>query len=277
MRSEHKSLTDNKTWSLVARPADKKILSGKWVYKLKKGPNGEILRHKARWVVRGFEQTEGIDYNETFASVVKPMSYKAIFAIAAALDLELEQMDVKTAFLYGNIDGEVYLEQPPEFDDGTGRVCKLNKALYGLKQAPRIWYQTLTTFLEGLGFYPLTSDVGIFVKGHTYIAVYVDDLLIAGPSKEEIQKLKNALSNRFQMTDLGPCNHYLGMAVTRDRRNRTIRLSQKGYIEKVLKDFGMCEAKPQYTPMKTDQIETPEDYEPNDEIKTCVVLQQVPG
>ncbi|KJZ70562.1 hypothetical protein HIM_10030 [Hirsutella minnesotensis 3608] len=160
------------------------------------------------------------------------------------------------------------MEQPPEFDDGTERVCKLNKALYGLKQAPRIWYQTLTTFLKDLGFYPLTSDVGIFVKGHTYIAVYVDDLLIAGPSKGEIQKLKDALSKRFQMTDLGPCSHYLGMTVTRDRRNRTIRLSQKGYIEKVLKDFGMCEAKPQYTPMTTDRIETPVDYEPTDEIKT---------
>ena len=157
---------------------------------------------------------EGIDYNETFASVVKPMSYKALFAIAAALDLDLEQMDVKTAFLYSNIDEEVYMEQPPEFDDSTRRVCKLNKALYRLKQAPRIWYQTFATFLEGLGFHPLTSDMGIFAKGHTYIAVYVDDLLIAGPSKEEIQELKNALSNRFQMTDLGPCSYYLGMAIT---------------------------------------------------------------
>ena len=192
MRSEHESLTDNETWSLVARPTDKRILSGKWIYKLKRGlSSGEVLRYKAHWVVRGFEQTEGTDYNETFASVVKPMSYK--FAIAAALDLELEQMDVKTAFLYGDIDGEVYVEQPPEFDDGTGLVCKLNKALYGLKQAPTIWYQTLATYLEALGFHPLTSDVGIFVKGHTYIAVYVGDLLIAGPSKEEIQELKNAL------------------------------------------------------------------------------------
>ncbi|KAJ6436310.1 Gag-Pol polyprotein [Purpureocillium lavendulum] len=193
------------------------------------------------------------------------MSYKAIFAIAAALDLELEQMDVKTAFLYGDIDEEVYMEQPPEFDDGTGRVCKLNKALYGLKQAPRIWYQTLAKFLESLGFYPLTSGVGIFVKGHTYIAVYVDDLLIAGPRTEEIQQLKTALGNRFQMTDLGPCSHYLGMVVTRDRKSRTIRLSQKAYIEKILKDFGMCEAKPQHTPMKTDQIEIPDNYEPTDE------------
>ncbi|KAG6998837.1 Retrovirus-related Pol polyprotein from transposon TNT [Fusarium oxysporum f. sp. conglutinans] len=98
-------------------------------------------------MVRGFEQQEGIDYNETFASVVKPMTYKAIFAIAAALDLELEQMDVKTAFLYGKIDEEIYVEQPVGFDDGTERVWKLRNALYGLKQSPRIWYQTLSLFL----------------------------------------------------------------------------------------------------------------------------------
>jgi len=268
MQSEHKSLTDNHTWSLMDRP-NRKVLTGKWTYRLKRGANGEILRHKARWVARGFEQTDGVDYSETFASVVKPMSYKAIFAIAAARDLELEQMDVKTAFLYGNIDEEVYIEQPPEFDNGTGRVCKLNKALYGLKQAPRIWYQTLATFLKDLGFHPLTSDVGVFAKEHTYIAVYVDDLLIAGPSKEEIQKLKKALSKRFDMTDLGPSSYYLGMTITRDRKNQTIRLSQKGYIEKILKDLGMCEAKPQHTPMKTDQIDkTPESYEPTPEIKT---------
>ena len=267
MQSEYDSLLTNKTWDLVPPPIGRKILSGRWVYKLKTGPNGEVLRHKARWVVRGFEQTEGIDYDETFASVVKPMSYKAIFAIAAALDLELEQMDVKTAFLYGYMQEDVYVEQPPEFDDGSGRVCKLNKALYGLKQAPRIWYQTLSTFLQGLGFHPLTSDVGVFAKGHTYIAVYVDDLLIAGPSKEEIQDLKDALKNRFEMTDLGPCSYYLGMTVSRDRKNRTIRLSQRGYLAKIIKDFGMCEAKPQYTPMKSQLEKAPEGYEPPEELK----------
>ena len=100
MALEYKSLADNKTWTLVTRPENRKVLRGKWVYKLKRGPEGEILRYKARWVVRGFEQEEGIDYGETFASVVKPISYKALFAIAAALDLDIEQMDVKTAFLY---------------------------------------------------------------------------------------------------------------------------------------------------------------------------------
>jgi hypothetical protein len=102
-------------------------------------------------VVRGFTQIEGIDYFETFASVVKPMSYKALFAIAAAYDLEIEQMDVTTAFLYGDIDTEVYVEQPHGYEDGTGRACLLKKALYGLKQSPRIWYQTLSSFLRGLG------------------------------------------------------------------------------------------------------------------------------
>src|SRR5438552_4024639 len=143
MKDENKSLLDNKTWTLVKPPKGRKILHGKWVYKLKRGPNGEILRWKACWVIRGFEQQEGIDYNETFASIVKPMSYKAMFAIAAALDLEIHQMDVKTAFLYGNVDEEIYVEQPMVFEDRTSRVCKLNKALYGLKQSPRIWYNTL--------------------------------------------------------------------------------------------------------------------------------------
>lgn len=118
MRSEHDSLTANQTWTFVPRPLHRKPLSGRWVYKLKTGASGEILRYKARWVIRGFEQREGIDYNETFLSVVKPMSYRALFAIAAAQDLEIEQMDVKTAFLYGEIDEEVYIEQPPGFKDG---------------------------------------------------------------------------------------------------------------------------------------------------------------
>ena len=190
------------------------------MYKHKRGLNGEILRYKSRWVVRGFEQREGLDYYETFASVVKPMSYKLLFAIAAANDLEIEQMDVKTAFLYGDIDTKIYVEQP----EGMGaigesyKVCKLNKALYGLKQSPRVWYFTLTAYLKTLGFEPLIADNCIFhdSKG-TYIAVFVDDLLMVGPSKANISIIKAKLSERFHMTDLGPCKYYLGMEVTRDR------------------------------------------------------------
>lgn len=155
MVEENESLNTNRTWDLVPRPSNRKVLRGKWVYKLKRGSLGEILRYKARWVVRGFEQLEGLDYHETFASVVKPMTYKAFFAIAAANDWEIEQMDVKTAFLYGDIDADIYVEQPDYLNDKSTRVCKLKKALYGLKQSPRVWYQTLANFLTTLGYAPL--------------------------------------------------------------------------------------------------------------------------
>ena len=268
MTTECDSLRKNKTWTLVERPADRKVLRGKWVYKLKRGPGGDIARWKARWVVRGFEQVEGLDYTETFASVVKPMSYKALFAIAAALDLEIEQMDVQTAFLYGQIDEEIYVEQPTGLEDGTNRVCKLNRALYGLKQSPRIWFQTLAQFLKTLGFEPLSADLGVFTNGLIFIAVYVDDLLIFGSSKGEIQKLKGALSKRFHMTDLGPCSYYLGMTIQRDRRKREIRLSQKGYIEKILRDFDMWDSNPVLTPMDTSKlVKAEEDYHCEEKLK----------
>ena len=261
MIDEIDSLMRNGTFIPVSLPPGKHTLQGKWVYKLKRGKDGEITRFKARFVVRGFEQKEGIDYHETFASVVKPMSYKMIFAIAAALDLELEQMDVKTAFLYGGVKEEIYVTQPQGFDDKSGRVFRLRKALYGLKQSPRIWYQTLSDFLEILGFKPLNADVGVFIRGTTYIAVYVDDLLIAGPDKEEIRQIKAALSEKFEMTDLGPCQYYLGMSVRRDRRNKAIFLSQRAYVEKVLREFDMWESKPVTTPLSTSKFQpVPDEY-----------------
>jgi hypothetical protein len=260
MVDEYDSLIENGTWTLVDPPPGRRILRGKWVYKIKRGSNGEILRYKARWVVRGFEQEQGLDYNETFASVVKPMSYKALFALAAAHDLELEQMDVKTAFLYGDIEEEIYVEQPPEVGDKhSGKVCRLNKALYGLKQSPRVWYNTLAAFLKKSGFEPLSPDFSVFHHNGTFIAAYVDDLLIIGPSKEEIQKVKDALNEEFQMTDLGPCQYYLGLRVRRDRRNRTIYLSQQGYLERVLKDFDMWESKPVATPLDNSRLHTAEE------------------
>ena len=125
MLEEVNSLKQNKTWGLVDPPKHRRVLSGTWVFKLKRGPHGEVLCHKSRWVVRGCTQENTIDYDETFASVVKPMSYKALFAIGAALDLEIEEMDVKTAFLYGHIDHEICVQQPHHTTDGTPRACKL--------------------------------------------------------------------------------------------------------------------------------------------------------
>ncbi|KAI1676237.1 RVT-2 domain containing protein [Pyrenophora tritici-repentis] len=218
VKEELASLEANHTWDLVEK-TNQHSLGGKWVFKIKRGPHGEVLRHKARWVVRGFEQQEGIDYQETFAAVVKPMSYKAIFAIAAAKDLEIHQMDVKTAFLYGDIDNEICVEPPEGLRGSKGKLCRLRKALYGLKQSPRIWYQTLTEFMKSL-----------------YVAIYVDDLLLAGPNLDEIQTLKSSLAKRFEMSDLGECQFYLGMKITRDRASRTLWLSQQGYLRKVLED-----------------------------------------
>jgi hypothetical protein len=254
MLEEVNSLNQNKTWELVDPPKDRRILSGKWVFKFKRGPHGEVIRHKSRWVVRGFTQEEGINYDETFASVVKPISYKALFAIRAALDLEIEQMDVKTAFLYGNIDHEIYVEQPHHMADGTSKVCKLRKALYGLKEAPRIWYPTLTNFLRNLGFEPITADLGIFVRSNIYIAVYVDDLLIVGPSIAEIKRIKRSLRNRFQMTDLGPCSCYLGISIQPGRQNRILYLSQEAYIDKVAHQFGVSDGAPVSTPIETSPL-----------------------
>ena len=135
------------------------------------------------------------------------MSYKALFAIAAAYDLEIEQMDVKTAFLYGDVDTDIFIHQPIGFDDGSGRVCKLNKALYGLKQSPRIWYRHLLNYLTALGYRPFTEDYSVFLHPelNIIIAVYVDDLLIVGLNSDNIAQLKVQLLDKFQMSDLGPC------------------------------------------------------------------------
>lgn len=273
MDDEVKSLRLNKTWRLKKRSSvssdGKRVLRGKWVFKIKRAADGSVQKYKARWVVRGFEQVEGSDYAETFAAVVKPMSYKALFAIAAAMDYEIEQMDVKTAFLYGSVDEQVYVEQPTGYEEDSDSVCLLDKALYGLKQSPRIWYETLTAFLRTLGFEALDADLSVFARDGMIIAIYVDDLLIAGPSKTDIIEVKRALSGRFQMSDLGPCTHYLGIFVRRDRASRSLYLSQRAYIEKFLKDLGVWDAKTAVTPLDSGRLpEAPEGYQAADALKT---------
>lgn len=234
IKEECDSLEENKTWTVVARPTHQRVLSGKYVFKIKTNSSGQPDRYKARWVARGFEQEYGVDFKETFASVVKPMSYRVLFAIACALNWQIDQMDVKTAFLYGKIDAEVYVELPPNLESKypANSVCKLNKALYGLKQAPKI-----CIFVHG--------------KERLVIGVYVDDLLIMGENREAIDRLKIKLQTRFKMTDLGPATYYLGIKLTRqwNQWGNKLCLSQKAYIKKILKDFKMEDANGVATPM----------------------------
>lgn len=253
-QAEFHSLNDiMHTWDLVERPKDKSVLKGRWVFKRKLGPHREVLKYKARWVARGDMQEASVDYEETFSSVVKSMAYKMMFNRAAVLDLEIEQMDVDVAFLNSTIDYEVYVEQPEGFEDGTGRVCKLNRTLYGLRQSPRAWYLTLKDFLHSYGLSVAATDNSVFFNEYIQVAVYVDDLLIFGADKAKVQHLKNALNGRFSMKDLGPVKWYLGITIERNRSERTIKLSQKAYLEKVLSRFNMLHCNADEIPMTVGQ------------------------
>ena len=258
MDNEHNSLLENETWTLV-RTEDMEpnhtSLSGKWVYKLKRDVNGNIIRYKSRWVVKGYLQQYGVDFEQTYASVVKPMAFRLLFAIAAHHDLDIEQLDVVTAFLYGVIDQLIYVQMPKGYEK-AGMICKLNKALYGLKQSPRLWYERLSEFLlTKLGLSKLHADHSIFpssagIRG-PIVTSFVDDLNIIGPKGSPmISEVKKQLNIAFKMVDMGLISHYLGLKVERNRDNRTIKLSQSTYIEKVLEKFHMQNAKTTTTPMK---------------------------
>ena len=263
------SLMQMGVWELVKRPKDQKVLRGRWVNRRKRNMDGEVVKYKSRWVVRGYEQREGVDFNETYAPTVKSMAYKLLFARIAALDLECDQVDINTAFLNGDIDTQVYVEQPEGFEDGTGRVCLLKKSLYGLKQAPRIWYRTLRTWLAQYGLKPCSVDSSIFYNDELQVAVYVDDMVLAG-SRKAIDDFKAAINNRFPITDIGPIQWFLGIKITRDRRNRTIYLSQEAAIDKIVTHWKLDQVSGNRTPMAigTKFQAAPEGYTAGMQLKT---------
>ena len=245
---------DNKTWVLINEtPKRRKILTDKWVYRCKRNINEKITRYKARWCVRGFEQLKSFNYHETFVSMIKPISYKTIFAIAAANNWNVEQMNVKTAFLYNYVNEKIYVKVPHDYTNPKSPrvICRLRKALYGLKQALRVWSDTLKEFLKQHNFLPLNADQSVFCDGKTIIAIYVNNLLITGPNTKTNKDIKTALSKRFQITDLGPMAHYLEMQLNKDRPQRILWLSQRAYLKKILKDHNFLNSKPMFTSMNT--------------------------
>ena len=244
------SLANNKTWDLVELPKSRKMVGCKWVYKLKKGADDTVPKYKARPVAKRFSQKAGIDFHEIFSPIVKLVSIRILLALVALYDLELEQLDVKTTFLHGDLEEKKFMEQPEGFVQNRNKrfVCKLKKSLYGLRQSPRQWYKKFDSFMVSQNFTRSEYDHCVYFKKlendmFIILVLYVDDILVASKSMFEISMLKAQLARTFDMKDLGAANQILGMQIHRDRKNGKLWLSQKKYVEKILQRFGMNKVK----------------------------------
>ncbi|KAE8698301.1 hypothetical protein F3Y22_tig00110599pilonHSYRG00009 [Hibiscus syriacus] len=254
MKDEMDSLMSNQTCELSELPPGKKTLHNKWIYRIKEEHDGS-KHYKARLVVKGFQQKEGIDYKEIFSPVVKLSTIRLVLKIVAAENLHLEQLDVKTAFLHGDLEEEIYMRQPEGFieADKKNLVCRLKKSLYSLKQAPRQWYKKFDNFMSSSGFTRCQADHCCYIKrfdnSFIILLLYVDDMLVAGSNMQEIINLKQKLSKQFAIKDLGAVKQILGMRIKRDTKLGTLMLSHAEYINKVLSRFNMQDAKPVSTPL----------------------------
>jgi len=270
MIEEMKALEQNNTWDLVTLPPNKKAIGCKWVFSVKMNADGSVSRLKARLVAKGYAQTYGIDYAETFSPVAKMTSIRLFISLAARFNWKLHQLDIKNAFLHGDLAEEVYMEQPPGFvaQGETNRVCRLKKSLYGLKQSPRAWFGKLSLAIEKYGICFLSnheenhskSDHSVFYKhsehGLILLVVYVDDIVITGNDESGIYNLKKFIHSQFQTKDLGELKYFLGVEITRSSKG--IYLSQRKYTLDLLKETGKLAAKPCTTPMIPNQSFTKE-------------------
>jgi hypothetical protein len=245
MDSEMQSICKNGTWDLATLPPGQKAIGLKWVYKLKKNADGEVVKHKARLVAKGFVQQQGVDFEEVFAPVARLDTIRFILALVANRGWQVHHLDVKTAFLNGELEEEVYVAQPEGYvEKGKERmVLKLSKALYGLRQAPRAWNIKLDKSLKMLGFSKCASEPAVYKRGvgktAVILGVYVDDLIVAGEDVLEIDKFKKQMTSQFEMSDLGLLSFYLGIEVEQLEDHITIR--QSSYAKKVLSQFGMAD------------------------------------
>ena len=249
------------TWRLEEAPPGANVIGSKWVFKAKKDAAGNVVRYKARLVAQGFSQIGGVDYDDTYAPVAKLASSRAIIAMANRLRLELHQVDIKGAYLNGvlNDDEVLYMQHPPGYKahEAGVRVLRLVKTLYGLKQSGRRWYQKLTSIFDTLGLKQCQVDQAVFFKSDkkagdiTVVAVHVDDCTIAASSARLVDALKTGMRKHVEVTDLGELHWMLGIEVQRDRKAGTVHLSQRTYIDSILRRYHLDDLKPLSTPMDT--------------------------
>lgn len=251
MDDEIKSHTENNTWSLTKLPRGRKAIKSKWVFKIKSDDEGNVIRHKARLVAKGCAQKFGIDYTETFSPVVRYNSIRYLLAFAVQHDLHIHQMDAVTAFLQGDLEEDIYMEQPEEYQDGTDKVCKLNRSIYGLKQAGRQWNLKLDNALKKFGLHKSQMDPCIYFSSDKgiLIAIYVDDFLLFYRDESKLIEMKKYLNHSFKMKDMGPVTSCIGLNIR--QRERSIEIDQSGYVEEILCRFEMQESKPVRNPADT--------------------------
>ncbi|GJW43946.1 putative ribonuclease H-like domain-containing protein [Tanacetum coccineum] len=233
-------------WTLVDLPNGKRVIGTKWVFRNKKDERGIVIKNKARLVAQGYTQEEGIDYGEVFAPVARIEAIRIFLAYASFKDIVVYQMDVKSAFLYGKIEEDVYVCQPPGFEDSDfpDRVYKVEKALYGLHQAPKAWYETLLTYLLDNGFQRGKMDKTLFTRRDKcdilLVQVYVDDIIF-GSTKKSLCTEFEKMHKKFQMSSMGELTFFLRLQVK--QKEDGIFMSQDKYVTEILKKFGFTDVK----------------------------------
>ncbi|CAH9110852.1 unnamed protein product [Cuscuta epithymum] len=270
MQKELDQFERNNVWELVERPSNHPVIGTKWVFRNKLDENGEIITNKSRLVAKGYNQVEGLDYEETFAPVARLESIRMLLAYACYMDFKLFQMDVKSAFLNGILKEEAYVEQPPGFENINfpNHVYKLNKALYGLKQAPRAWYERLSKYLLENGFSKGQIDSTLFVrtKGNDImlVQVYVDDIIFGSTNLALCEEFSKVMTSEFEMSMMGELTYFLGLQIKQTKEGTFV--SQAKYAKELVKKFNLQDGRNFETPMSTSiKIDKDEDGKPSDE------------
>ncbi|CAL1369837.1 unnamed protein product [Linum trigynum] len=253
MDEEKDALEAQNTWTLVPRPVDQNVVGSRWVYTVKLNPDGTLERFRARVVAQGFKQEFGIDYEDTFAPVAKMQTVRTVLAVAAMQNWPLVQLDVKNAFLHGDLKETIYMERPPGYTKGdSSTVCLLHRSLYGLKQAPRAWFEKFHTTILQAGFVQSANDPSLFTRstihGLTVLLIYVNDMIVTGGDSAGIQELTDVLHKAFHLKELGNLAYFLGLEVQRSTHG--LFVSQHKYILDLLDHARLSDCKPVVTPME---------------------------
>ncbi|KAJ9560758.1 LOW QUALITY PROTEIN: hypothetical protein OSB04_005918, partial [Centaurea solstitialis] len=255
MDAEMAAILSNFTWDLVPKPSDANIVGNRWLFRHKFDSNGRLERYKARLVAQGFSQQPGLDFDDTFSPVVKPATIRTVLSISISRNWPIHQLDVKNAFLHGDLTETVYMRQPPGYVNSSfpDHVCRLRKALYGLKQAPRAWYHRFAVYLFSLGFLSSKTDTSLFTyhrgSDTIYLLLYVDDIILTASSPTLISMVISKLSSEFPMSDLGPLSFFLGIAASRSKSG--LFLSQSAFAQEILARADMVSCNPCSTPADT--------------------------